>query len=452
MKRIAFYVNNARLSQIDYKSLHNGNPGIGGTPYQIILIATELSKRNNGIDVTLFVDKNGVFYEGLHVVKVNNCMEAINKADKDNYDYIIINSMYINWDRFDFKIIKSNLKIIPWSHNFNKYNWNKVFAREPKIARFISVSREQLDLLRDHSVFDKGDYIFNAVPLDPSLYRTTTMKSIKNRNHSVVFIGSLNWGKSFHILASIWPDIIKNVPDAELYVIGSGNLYDRNTNLSKFGIASEPYESIFMKYLSTSAGEVMPNVHFLGKMGLEKYEVLREAKVAVPNPKGSGETFCISAVEMQFMGCNVTSMEAPGYFDTVYNGILTKTKTSLKKSIIELLLSDKPIKDYNETITYLKDKFSLDSVVKDWERLLLGDMKNHIHPVEPIKNSQYKLKYLKELIRKSNNSAFIKRCLPSISYFQNKYSYLADMVNKLSHYKVMKYVIKNKLEGKSAQI
>lgn len=108
MKRIAFYVNNARLSQIDYKSLHNGNPGIGGTPYQIILIATELSKRNNGIDVTLFVDKNGVFYEGLHVVKVNNCMEAINKADKDNYDYIIINSMYINWDRFDFKIIKSN--------------------------------------------------------------------------------------------------------------------------------------------------------------------------------------------------------------------------------------------------------------------------------------------------------------------------------------------------------
>lgn len=452
MKKVAFYVNNSRFGNIDCRNLVLGNPGMGGTPYLIILVATELAKRNNGIDITLFVDANGSFEEELHVVKVDNCLSAINKADDDAYDYIVVNSMYINWDNFDFKQITSNLKIIPWAHNFNKYSWNKIFFKENKIAKFIAVSREQLDLLRDHSVFSKGDYIFNAVPYDKDALHLSEIKPIKERKHIVVYIGSLLWGKNFHVLASIWPDIISCVPDAQLFVIGTGNLYNEKVVLGKYGLAPEPYESEFMKYLVNSTGEILPSVNFLGKMGLEKFDVLREAKVAVPNPRGTGETFCISAVEMQLMGCNVTSMKAPGYFDTVYSGVLTNNKKELKKSIINLLSADSMIRSYDETLRYISDNFSIKSVIDDWEKLLLGDITNHIHPIEPIKNKNYRLKIIKEIIRTNHFLFKLFHFMPSIEYYISFMYYLLDLFSKASKYKIFLYMIKNKLSGKSIQI
>ena len=47
----------------------------------------------------------------------------------------------------------------------------------------------------------------------------------------------------------IWPDVVKQVPDAQLYVIGSGKVYDENAKLGKYNIAEESYEKKFMSYL-----------------------------------------------------------------------------------------------------------------------------------------------------------------------------------------------------------
>lgn len=429
MKKIAFYVANSGIDQIDCRHLEMGNPGIGGTPYLIILIATELSKRDNGIDVTLFVESKGIFHEKLKVIKVNDCIDAIKEADTDNFDYIVVNVMYVDWGIFTFGCLKNKLRIIPWCHNYYKYSWNDLFYKQDRIARFVTVSREQLDLLRDHRVFEKGDYIFNAVSYDKKVLKLDSIVPINKRKHTVVFLGSLLPAKSFHVLASIWPSIIKQVPDAELYVIGCGTLYNNSIELGKYGLAPDSYERKFMKYLTTPQGTVLPSVHFLGRLGMEKYNYLRKSKVAVPNPTGKGETFCISAVEMQIMGCNVTSIQAPGYLDTVYNGILTKSKKELCKSIVTLLLADHSVKDYNETISYINKNFSLNAVVKDWEKLLLGNMKNPIHPSTPIYNSNYKLKFLKEKIRKCKSIHFLTKGLPSIDFYYNMYEYIKEKLN-----------------------
>jgi hypothetical protein len=161
-------------------------------------------------------------------------------------------------------------------------------------------------------------------------------------------------------------------------------------------------------------------------MGMEKFDVLRESKVAVPNPKGKGETFCISAVEMQLMGCNVTSMQAPGYLDTVYNGILVKTKKELIESIVSLLNTANFVKDYNETLTYINNNFSINAVISDWEKLLLSDMKKPIHPITPLYNPYYRLKFLKERIRRSKSLHFISYFLPSIDFYYSIYESLRD--------------------------
>ena len=321
------------------------------------------------------------------------------------------------------------MRIIPWCHNFYKYSWNKLFYKEDRIARIVTVSREQLDLLRDHRVFEKGDYIFNAVPYDKTALELDSIIPINKRKHSVVFLGSLLPTKSFHVLASIWPRIINHVPDAELYVIGSGKLYNNSMALGKYGLAPDSYERKFMKYLTTPQGEVLPSVHFLGNLGLEKFNLLRESKVAVPNPTGKGETFCISAVEMQLMGCNVTSIQAPGYLDTVYNGFLTRSKKELCKSIVALLLTNQSVKDYNETISYINRNFSLNVIVSDWEKLLLGDMKKPIHPIIPMYNTDYRLKFIKEKIRKCKSIHFLSNRLPSIDFYYSVFESIQERFN-----------------------
>lgn len=427
--RIGFFVRNSVFSMLDCSRLDLGNPGIGGTPYLVIMVATLLSRRDNGLDVTLYVDHEGIFPDDLKTVVVKDGVDAILKADSAMEDYLVVNARNVFWDEFDFSRIKNKLRIVAWCHNFNVHIWDNVFAKQERIARFVAVGREQLDLLRDHPVFYKGDYIYNCVAADPTVVAKGREIPFRERKHDVVFMGSLHWGKSFHVLASIWPEIRRRVPDAELYVVGGGNLYDKNSKLGKYGLATEKYEEEFIRYLLDENGEVSREVHFMGVMGVEKFDVLKKAKVAVPNPTGIGETFCISAVEMQLSGCVLTAMESPGYYDTFYNGVLVKNKKQLTDSIVNLLLSDAPIKSFDETVKYITDKFSVESVLNDWERLFANGLQNPIHDILPLRNSSYMFKSVKERLRLLKAKGLLPKRLVNIDAFCSFYRKLKNRVN-----------------------
>lgn len=415
--KIGFYVNNSRFSSVDCRHIANGNPGIGGTPYLIILIASQLSKRDNGLDITLFVDTPGMFPEDLKIQVVDNIIQCVHFSDINTFDYLIINAFNLNWSTFPYNSIKNSLKLIPWCHNFCPKSWLDVFADEPKIAKFITVGREELDLIRDHRAFSKGEYIYNCVPFDTSYIDIVNQSPLEKRNHVVVYVGSLVWGKCFHVLASLWPKILSKVPDAELYVIGSGQLYDKNVKLGKFQLAEKNYEDLFIKYLLDPKGEILSSVHFMGNMGPEKKDIIKLAKVGVPNPLGLGETFCISAVEMQMLGCVVTALEAPGYYDTFFNGVLVKNEDDLVRTIVELLNSSSSYKNYDTTLSYFQDNFSLNSVLKDWESLLSGDVNEKLHPILPLVHPNYRYKTLKEMMRNlKRRYSFIRKFI-YIDYF-----------------------------------
>lgn len=70
------------------------------------------------------------------------------------------------------------------------------------------------------------------------------------REHNVCYIGSLHPAKGFQFLAQAWPKVLKEVPDANLFIIGSGKLYGRNAQLGKWGIAKEEFEEEFMPYIT----------------------------------------------------------------------------------------------------------------------------------------------------------------------------------------------------------
>lgn len=397
--KVAVYFNNAIYGVgEDYTNVEDGNPGIGGAEYMALLLSYLLYDRVNSIEVILYANQTAVFKQGLEVRIVASTEEAIIDANNYGFDRFVCDAKFLSKDFITpLELEHGKLRIIPWLHNFVTSDILEELWSIPSVGRIISVSEEQLDIFRDNVSFQKSDYIFNCVPVTQE--QITKAKQIANsdRKPNVVFIGSLTPYKNFHILAELWPNIKKRVPDAELYVIGSANLYDKVDKLGRFQITEESYENSFMPFLSEN-GEISPSVHFLGKLGKEKNDILLNCKVGVPNPPGYGETFSIAAVEMQSMGCSVTGMRVPGYMDTIFNGYIADTKEQLEDYIVKLLLETAP-RTYDHTIDYVMSHFSMSTYIKDWEKLLLSDLSIHIHNVRRIKNLNYRLKWLKEIMR-----------------------------------------------------
>ena len=411
--KVGFYVNNSQFPKVDCRNVIDGNPGVGGTWHMVLLVSSQLALRNNKIEVTLFTQVDGLLPEGPIVKHADNQEHAIYEADRKGLDIIVLNYGGFDWANFDFTKINSKLRIIVWCHNFCNLKDLDLFSSESKIARIITVGREQMDLYRDHPAFNKTDYIYNCVPFPNAFKDDVVQHSFNKRENNVVYLASLVPAKSFHILADVWPYVLKHVPDANLFVIGSGKTYFKDAVLGDFDIASPEYEKRFLKPLLDTNKAIIPSVHFLGNLGLEKYNYLLKSKVGVPNPTGATETFCISAVEMQYMGCCVSAMSAPGYYDTFISGVITRrTKSAFANSIIKLLRSKEPVVSYSETIERLQNVFSIEHVLLDWEALCNSDFTKHIHPITPLVNKCYRLKWLKEHKReKRQNTPIVEKFL-----------------------------------------
>jgi len=357
--KCAFYTPNIGIKDVDLTKIENGNPGIGGSEYSAILISTLLCKTKM-FTVSLFCDVEGRFPKELNYAPVGNLFGALTKAKEDGYDYVIIDGKLITEGVLSYF---NTVKFIAWANTFLTKEQVVIYSKYNNLVKIINVGKQQSIVLEKTSVASKSLYIYNAVPQDLRKKYEKELTIPYNRPNNVVYIGSLHPAKGFHLLAKAWPIVLNEVPDAQLYVIGAGNLYSRKMRIGKWNIAEESYENEFMRYL-VKDGKIDPSVHFLGILGDEKYDIMTKCKVGVPNPSGVSETFGYTAVEMQLMGCAVTTIECPGYLDTVKekNNLYSDPK-HLSSYIIRLLKSC----DYDEinTLDYIQ-RFAPDTIVQEW--------------------------------------------------------------------------------------
>lgn len=414
-KKVAFYFDNSRISQVDCRDIESGNPGIGGTEYLFLLISTLLTKSNNDIDITVFNTSKGCVPECLEVQIFNSINDAYVYADSNDYDYFVFRPQF--GESFE-KELKSSYfhgktKLIPWCHNFLTYKQLSLYSKSDMIARIICVGREQMDLYMDLPAYKKSDYIYNCFDIDEDTIAAVRNNSFSERKNIVTYIGSIVPAKGFHILAKAWPEIEKSVPDAQLYVIGSGQLYDRDAVMGSFNIAENTYESMFMRYL-TNGEKIKDNVHFMGIMGKEKESILLKTKVGVPNPSGNTETFGLTALEFQSNGAKVITKKCTGYMDTVFNGNLYSDEKNIAKLIINALKS-KDL-DYESFVKKNDALFSKDMVIKQWEKLFKDG-----YVLEPadrsfskLPNKEFRLKWLKYILHKISCIASLEGCIPPV--------------------------------------
>lgn len=392
MKRVAFYLDNSAIRATDCSNALDGNPGIGGTEWLFVAVPSLLANRDNEIETVLYTTVSGAFPVGIDNVVVKDLSEAIELADSSGFDYLVVKHLADNITSGRLDVSTKHLRIICWCHVFVCHWELDYYAQNHLISKVVFVGREMYDLYRDHKIYHKATYIYNCVP-SGNAREMVRQAPYHKRKNVVVFVGSLVPFKGFHLLAQAWPQIIEEVPDAEMYVIGSGKLYDETFKLGKWGIAEESYEKSFMPFL-TQLGMIIPSVHFMGVMGENKKEILLKSKVGVPNPSGITETFCISAVEMQMYGCRIATINYPGYLDTVRNGKLYGRRGNLAKVIIDLLKSSD--NDYDKSMDYFEEKFSYDSVISRWEELLHA---GKVHYSEKLTNYCYRFKWIKEWLR-----------------------------------------------------
>lgn len=405
MKKIAFFLDNRSICDVNAGHLESGNPGIGGTEYLFLLISSKLAERSNGLAVTLYTTHSQILPSGVKIDVVSCLADAIKLCEMNGTEFLVVKHVIEN---VTTSILQSTrgLKFIVWCHVFACYWELNAYAKNNNIAKIVFVGKEMMQLYWDHPVMKKSTYIYNATLLE-GCRQAVFSNPINKRANIVTYIGSLVPFKGFHLLAKAWKDIIREIPDAELYVIGSGQVYDSCAQMGKLGLAEENYERIIFDCLSID-GKLLPSVHFMGRMGTEKNKILLKTKVGVPNPSGITETFCLSAVEMQCFGAQIATIKAPGYMDTIKNGVLCSKQSQLAQIIIRLLRNNE--NNYDEAMDFFEKHFAIDVVVARWEALLHSELVER----HEIVNYRYRLKWLKDIIKRMSKYLPINKALPSI--------------------------------------
>ena len=361
--------------EMEHKDLSRpelGNPGVGGTAFCFLLLIRYLQNYTDQIDLRVYQIKENTL-PACHAVLVPDTQTAFLKASDDGIDMMLVRNHQT--DEVYDEMKESGLRFIVWMHN--KLTWKEIrlLDRFDAVKRIICVGREMYDYYLDDPVIRKMDVVFN-------MFVPPSEKMIRGKNYPlwVTYTGSLTYDKNFHMLAAVWKNIVKAVPDAQLHVIGSGRLYDPDSKMGDYGIADAEYEAMFMPSLCDETGEILPSVVFHGILGEEKYDIYRQSAVGVLNPMAT-ETFCLAAIEKEACGVPVVSRRKNGLLDTVQDGktgILYRKAEQLEETVIKLL-KDRELNNRMGEVAaeFARNFFLPEQMMPEWIRIF-GEVKDDI--------------------------------------------------------------------------
>ncbi|WP_456277311.1 glycosyltransferase family 4 protein [Bacillus sp. AK128] len=398
--KICFYLDNSRRKEVDYSNPKRGNPGIGGTEFMIWTISYYLHELYDDLDIHILAPVINKLPKGINTHECFSTTQAVKLAKHISADILIIRGLTYKKEVYDL-IDELKLKTLIWSHNFETHDSLKNVGNCNYVKRFITVSKEQYDRLRDHEVFLKACYIYNGIDLT----NYPQYSSIENKENIVCYVGAISPIKGFEVLARCWSRIEVAVPNAQLYIIGGGNLYNNNTKLGRYGIAKEEYESSFVHYLTDHTGNIKRNIRLFGVLGNEeKLKVMSQAKIGVANI-AKDETFCLTAVEFEAIKIPVVGKKGYGLLNTVSHrntGILIESEKQFINSVIWLLKNEEVRGRLGSNgFRYVKENFDVFDICKHWYQLFY-DVLNEKEPTINIRSSNYRYnhKWLRELNRR----------------------------------------------------
>lgn len=399
--KVAFHFNRSGCQNVDLRFPELGNPGVGGTQFTTIATAYYLQKYySDSVEPILLTSSSELLPPNIQTHTVSDCVDALAKSEALGCDIFVFKSRSSN-DPIYQSLAKAKVKAIARSNNTPDIGGLAEIAQCEAVKAHVCVGHEQLDLLRDHPIFAKSTRIFdlfNGANFAPQ-------GEVNKQGNTVVFIGNIIHPKGFHHLARVWPEIIKQKPDAKLIAIGNGKLYNRQSRLGEWGVAEESYEANYIRpFLADAEGNPLPSVNFVGLLGLEKIPILQNADVGVVNPSGFTEVCPGSALEIQACGTPVVSGAKWGLLDTVVSGqtgLLGNSDRDLIRNIVYLLDNPDAAREMGKNgVEFVRNNFSPQLICRQWLDLCDRIVRNLPPQQQSIKNNYlYRGKILKEGMR-----------------------------------------------------
>ena len=293
--KIGFYLENKNVRNVDLSHPRKGNPGCGGTEFLFVALAYELAKKqNHKCTPLLLANHTHKLPNNLIAKKSLSIHDAIEIAKQEDCDLFVYRPRIESQMDIIEKVDKLEIPTIGWAHTPISSIYMKKMAQSSFFKALVCVEHEQYDLIQDSTLWKKLTYIPNGFDVDNFCLSPPPEKNF----NLVVYVGSLVHTKGFHLLARVWPQVIARIPNAKLTVIGTGNLYNENAKLGRWGIADKEYEENYIiPYLSDSKEKPHSSVNFMGKLGYEKKKFIHQATVGIVNPTGSSECCPGSALE-----------------------------------------------------------------------------------------------------------------------------------------------------------
>ncbi|MCH5246646.1 MAG: glycosyltransferase family 4 protein [Muribaculaceae bacterium] len=373
MKTVIIYIPTAN-NEISFKEILDGNPGVGGTTYCFMLLAHFLimSEKYN---IYIASNQKFSFPVEYNFIRINSIEDFRNF---DNINSVLILKTPFDNSTYDFFETLRNLKIILWSHNFLKHSILRRIAKINNIYANVFVSKQAMDYYIDNDIIKKSTYIHNMVLNinDTNIYLRKTDKKSK----IVTYMGCLIPQKGIIKLLKIWKLVEKKYPEAQLNIIGKGNLYNREVDLGELKIADRTTEKKIRPFILDQDGTIKKNIHFLGNLGKEKYEVFAQSNVGVVNPSAKTETFGLGIVEMNTVGLPVVTRNWNSHPEIIIQGktgLLGFTNKQIYRRIVKLL-EDNTLADQLGQMAKIETlRFRPENIITKWENLLDGDFSNN---------------------------------------------------------------------------
>lgn len=426
---IGIKLEDKRIDNMNLSVPEEGNPGVGGSTYEAILLAKYLSSTHTVI--VYHTNASTILPEKVVSRVVKNELNMPETAKLDRVDvFIYAAGRTKNWYK---EIERNKVSSVVWAHCYLNYFELRTLRKSEHIKRVVFVGQEEYSAYVADDIIEKSTYIFNMHNSDRYSQR------IDNEEKKVVYLGSLNRDKGFHVLAKAWKKVIAAEPEARLLVLGTGQLYGRETVLGKHGIASPDYEKKFIKYLVDEEGKISDSVSFCGIVGADKTKYISSSCVGVVNPTGRTETFCISAIEIQACGVPVCTTGKYGLLDTVVNnktGLFSNTAKQLGDNIIKLIRDKKLNRKLSDKAKEWSLNFTPEVLIPEWNKML-KEIEEDIAPVyrEPLnigKNTRIKMKIKLRHLRIDRKMRFIPSFIAFEYIFQGMWRvWMRDIVGEL---------------------
>lgn len=318
--------------------------GISGSEEAVIYLSEEF--KNLGYDVTVFChcgdlrgNYNGVEYK-----------EFFEFNPKDEFNIIIA------WrNNIFFNNIKAKTKL-SWFHDvFDKAQERQWFTNTD-VDKVIVLSQAHADLVPKD--FDKSKVFISSNGINIKDFQTN---GVLRNPYRMIYTSSYDRGIQ-HLLG-LWPEVKKEVPEAELHIFYGWELFDK---LLERGHRSPEFKEKMVQLMSQDG------IYEHGMIGHKRLvKEMQKSKFFV-YPSHFYEISCISAMKAQACGCVPVVTDYAALKETVKDGVFVKgnaedpkVREEYKNALIKAL-REQP------EINVDKEQFSWSNVAKQWEKELFN--------------------------------------------------------------------------------